>query len=60
MELIIAILIAIGTITTEQAKTYTGDDMDRLETMMNDNGVNDKMIEDFKVDGIIDMEGTDM
>ena len=60
MELIIAILIALGTITADEAKNYTADDMDRIETMANDNSVNDKMIEDFKVDGIIDMEESDM
>lgn len=60
MELIIAILIALGTITADEAKNYTADDMDKMETIMKDNGVNDKMIEDFKVNGIIDMEESDM
>ncbi|MFT4524537.1 MAG: hypothetical protein ACI85F_000682 [Bacteroidia bacterium] len=60
MELIIAILIALGTITADEAKNYTADDMDKMETMIKDNGINDKMIEDFKVDGIIDLEECDI
>ncbi|MFT4680538.1 MAG: hypothetical protein ACI9FU_001297 [Granulosicoccus sp.] len=60
MELIIAILIALGTINAEEAKKLTTGDMDKMETMMKDNGVNDKMIEDFKVDGIIGLEESDM
>ena len=60
MELIIAILIALGTITADEAKNYTTNDIDKMETMIKDSGVNDKMIEDFKVNGIIDMEESDM
>ena len=60
MELIVAILIALGSITADEAKNFKADDMDKMEIMMKDKGFNNKMIEDFKVDGIIDMEESDM
>ena len=60
MELIIVILIALGTITSEEAKNYRSDDMAKIETMMKDQGVTDKMIEDFKVEGIISLEDAEM
>jgi hypothetical protein len=60
MELIIAILIAIGAVTTEEAKHYTADDMSKMEMMMEQKGVNEKIIADYKETGIIDMEDADM
>ena len=60
MELIIAILIAIGAVTAEEAKDYTVDDMSKMETMMEEKGVNEKMIDEYKETGIIDMEDADM
>lgn len=60
MELIIAILIAIGAVTGEEATNYTSDDMEKMQMMMEEKGVNEKMIADYKETGIIDLEDSDM
>jgi hypothetical protein len=60
MELIIAILIALGTITAEESKNFKADDMDRMEVMVKNQGITDKMIENYKADGIIFEEESDI
>jgi hypothetical protein len=60
MELIIAILIALGTITAEESKNFKADDMGRMEVMVKNKGVTDKMIENYKLDGIIFEEESDI
>lgn len=60
MELIIAILIALGTITAEESKNFKADDMDRMEVMVKNQGITDKMSENYKPDGIIFEEESDI
>ena len=60
MELIVAILIAIGAITSDEARNYSEDDMTRIETMMSDNGVTEKTIDDYEETGIIKLEEVEL
>ena len=60
MELIIAILIALGTITAEESKNFKAVDMDRMEVMVKNQGITDKMIENYKANGIIFEEESDI